>query len=502
MNKLTIGKFINLNDKKSHIILLLIFLSVFLINTSTIRRDHNWGGDFSQYIAQAKSLIDGTVDQLIEVSLFRYENSDAKTLGPLLYPWGFPILLAPVYYLFGFNIFAMKLFVNLFFFFTLAISHLIFKNRISNVKNILIIAIIAYNPYFFAFKENILSDIPFLFFSLFSIFLIQQFMVQRRYFLSELTSYLLIGIFMFVSYSIRSNGIILLPTLLFVQIIVSKSSTKDNSRKYLRNLKYSTPYIFFFICVLIIRMILPSKDTYSDQLTTVTLSQTYENVLYYADLLSVFFSTIIPHSGTIIYWITIPFVVLGVLDKLKEDYLYLIFSMFLVGLYIIWPGRQGLRFLFPIIPFYLYFLFAGLDKISVFLTSRKIGFDVGLVTGLSLLFLSLLTVSIYAYRQYNVRNDTIAGPYHKDSVQLFNYISQHTTEEDIIIFFKPRVMALYTNRKSAHTVEVDKIIELGVEYSAYEPDGQFDLEIEKFDPEAEKIFTNNTFDLYRLNLKP
>jgi hypothetical protein len=157
------------NQKICYAILLAVILSVFLFNSISFQEGHNWGGDFPQYLAQAKSLNDGTLDRLMENSTFRYEKSDSVLLSPKLYPWGFPILLAPIYHVFGFNIFAMKLFVNLFFLFSVAIVYLLFKDKISNIQNILIAAIIAFNPYFFNFKEHILSDIPFMFFSLFCI---------------------------------------------------------------------------------------------------------------------------------------------------------------------------------------------------------------------------------------------------------------------------------------------------------------------------------------------
>ena len=501
------GKFINRNSKKSNIILLCILLSLFLINTLTFRGDHDWGGDFSQYIAQAKSLVDGTISQLIENSTFRYENSDSKVLAPLLYPWGFPILLAPIYFLFGFNIFVMKLFINIFFISALAICYLTFKNEISNIQRLLIIAIIAYNPYFFYFKENILSDIPFLFFSLFSLFLIQQFIIKKRCFLNEFTSYALIGIFVFVSYSVRANGIILLPTLLLVQIIVNKYSTEDNGRKPLRILKFSIPYIVFFIFVLITGIVLPGKNTYTDLLADITLRQVLGNVFYYAVELSTFFA-VIPKSGKIIYLMTVPFVILGLLEKLKKDYLYIIFSIFLVGLYIIFPAVQGLRYLFPVIPFYLYFLFVGLDKMRLFLSNRKIECDIGLIIGLSVILLSLLTISTNIHKQYNARNDPISGPYEEDSVQLFSYISQHTDKGSIIVFFKPSVMTLYTNRKSLRTTNIDKIMDIGEKYVEYivctrnelaEAEAE-DPDIERLGQRVKKIFENNTFTLYQLNL--
>ena len=171
---------IKTNSKIYYVKLLAIILSVFLINSISFKEGHNWGGDFAQYIAQAKSLNDGTFDKLLENSTFRYEKSDSILLAPKLYSWGFPILLSPIYHLFGFNIFAMKFFVNLFFLFSIATIYFIFKGKINNIHNILIIAIIAYNPHFFYFKENILSDIPSLFFSLLSIILIQKFIIEKN----------------------------------------------------------------------------------------------------------------------------------------------------------------------------------------------------------------------------------------------------------------------------------------------------------------------------------
>jgi hypothetical protein len=70
-----IKKIINLDTKTNYIILIAIILSVFLINSISFKEGHNWGGDFSQYIAQAKSLNDGTIDKLLEDSTFRYEKS-------------------------------------------------------------------------------------------------------------------------------------------------------------------------------------------------------------------------------------------------------------------------------------------------------------------------------------------------------------------------------------------------------------------------------------------
>ena len=67
-----------------------------LVGASTLTRGHEWGDDFAWYIVQAKSILDGTTDEIMEQSAFTNGQSTTH-LGPLAYPWGYPLILAPVY---------------------------------------------------------------------------------------------------------------------------------------------------------------------------------------------------------------------------------------------------------------------------------------------------------------------------------------------------------------------------------------------------------------------
>ena len=64
---------------------------------------HNWGGDFAAYIMQARSVLEGNVPQFIEANSFAVQKS-TDNLGPITYPWGFPVLLVPFYKAFGMDI--------------------------------------------------------------------------------------------------------------------------------------------------------------------------------------------------------------------------------------------------------------------------------------------------------------------------------------------------------------------------------------------------------------
>jgi len=93
--------------KLVHPLSLIVFLS-FVIGASLLSRGHQWGDDFAWYILQAQSIWNGTVDEFMEQSVFTNTQSTTH-LGPLVYPWGYPLILVPVYALKGISPLALKL---------------------------------------------------------------------------------------------------------------------------------------------------------------------------------------------------------------------------------------------------------------------------------------------------------------------------------------------------------------------------------------------------------
>ncbi len=59
------------------------------------RAGHWWGDDWALYIRQAQGLVDGDPGRVIDENLFTVESSRGAAFSPPLYPWGFPIILAP-----------------------------------------------------------------------------------------------------------------------------------------------------------------------------------------------------------------------------------------------------------------------------------------------------------------------------------------------------------------------------------------------------------------------
>ena len=489
-----------LSKRKACLFLFVIIILTAVIYLISFRPGHNWGGDFSQYIAQAKSIAEG----------YEFPGKFIGTYGTFIYPWGFPLLLSPIYSIFGFNIFTMKIYVSLFFLLSLLVIFLLFKKKFSYIQTLLLVSIFALNPFFFLFKDNVLSDIPFFFFSLFSIFLIQQIVIERKIWMNKFASYLLIGFFIFFSYLIRSQGILLIPTLLVCQYISNRGSFKQGIVSYLRANKLEIiPYIIFTILVVIINNLFPNgSSVYLKQLFSgLTLTSIIRNIYYYSILISTFFGPL--SISKVFFGITIPFTVLGIIKNVKKDYLYLVYTFFTFLLYIFWPFHQGLRFIFPILPFYMYFFFVGLSKIStsVFLPSkfnpRK--WNLVKIAAIILILGSCVGISLSCFRYYIFNNSNIIeGPYTVESKKMFDYISENTSEEDIIIFYKNRVMTLYANRISKNIIYLDQIMESKADYFVYSEHfkntygSSMASQIENHKEKFKLVFQNNKFKIYKI----
>jgi len=520
----------DISNKKTYIILFLILLLSFTINISTFNKGHNWNNvDFAGYLLCTKSLLEGTVNELVSFDRFLISHSTKET-GTILGNWGFPFLLSPVYYAFGLNLYAMKVYVNLFFLLSLWMVFLLFRNRLTNFENLLLIAALAFNSWFFDFKENVLSDIPFLFFSLLSLYLIKQFIIQNKICVNKLFSYSLIGVLIFISNSIRSVGLILLPLLLSVQYFESRHPKSKNESLLLNKINY-VPYLIFIVLFAVIMLSLPGAESislYFKNLTRLNISRIMFDIKYYLVLPSRFFPFLNLNMNSygfgynkvslILYGLMLILVVLGIKKTYKKDYMFLIYMLITMPIIMFFSGRQGFRLLIPIFPFFLYFLFAGLSAITLSfdLSGNSKSYKINTVSffGVGLVVVSVLYLANTVYQNKfidKVSSDDVCeagnqNPYYNDGLELFHFIKANTDPADGIIFFKPRIMSLYADRKSfalsKWTFKFEQLLNSPARYIAYNKrDNIFNLTSQTLRDNFECIFENDTFILCNLKSK-
>ena len=165
-------------SKKTLSLLALIVLLSGAISFSLLTRGHSWLDDFAAYLMQAKSILDGTMGDFVRRNTFTVTESSYPP-GPAAYPWGFPLLLAPVYAVFGMSVLAFKLVNTLFYALFLVIFFALARTRLTEGKSLLLTAVLAFNPALLLAHDQIISDIPFLFFCTLAIFLIDVFTLRE-----------------------------------------------------------------------------------------------------------------------------------------------------------------------------------------------------------------------------------------------------------------------------------------------------------------------------------
>ena len=456
--------------------LVMLLFAALMLSWNGLKAGHKWGGDFAAYIMQAHSILNGNPSEFIETNRFAVKNS-TRIIGPVAYPWGFPVLLAPFLALFGLNMLALKSLNIIFYLFFLITLWLGCRRYHSRFWRIILVSLFALNPFFLEIMNHIISDIPFLLFSTISIFLIGHIVVQKLKLISKTADQVLLGIVIAASFYIRTEGILILATLGVSQFVMVLKNIIDQQKKdatlktkdiILRSLSntlsnsrsFILPYLCFFIFTFIWRTVLPEGgSSHLSLIKSVSSGQIKNHLIYYFNLPALFFTGLPYEVGQAFYGASLPLFIVGMLKRRNLDYHIITYGALFIILLIGWPGRQGLRYLFPILPFYISFVLTGLesiqDKSDEILNAI---WKAASVCSVIVIVAFLLRVSIKdASNNLKRQRMMKTGPYVSTSKDLFTFISNNTENDSIVVFFKPRVMRLFTNRQSLLINQVNKV---------------------------------------------
>jgi hypothetical protein len=275
----------------------------------------------------------------------------------------------------------------------------------------------------------------------------------------------------------------------------------------------------FIILSIILAVTLPGTDAetlphYFDKLSRLSISSLIFDIKYYTVLPSRFFSYLFINMNAsafsynkyslAIYSLMFMFVIFGISKNIKKDYVYVLYILITLPVNIFFSNRQGFRLIMPIFPFFIYFLFVGLSQITlsfaIFQKYNPVKIKVHILFGLVTVLISLFYISYSSYQNitYN-KSGLINGPFNADSIELYDYIRANTKEDDAVIFSRPTVITLFTNRKSARIYELDNILNSHAEYIVCEKKRKkyYDL-VHNLRKDYDCIFENDSFILCSL----
>ena len=483
-------------------------LAVFFITLfygATLREGHNWGGDFSQYIQHAVNIAEGRSYDDLKVI-----HNSLNYVAPKIYSPVTPLMLAPVYHYFGLDLTAMKLAQLVFFSLSLLLIAKLFGRSLSTAGVFAVLVLFALNPYVWGQKDNIHSESLFLFFSFLSLWL-----MELRYRSSREDIWrgfgVLLGLTMYLAYATREIGVVLPLTVITYELVTL--------RKVTGTALVATGVFLSF--ALLQENLLEPHQYYPDieaslstlaaelrmgEMTHSTIfkfdyAHIARQVLRYGESLREFWS--------VGYWpgliVAIIVSMLALTGYVRRLWLHIsvseIYTAGYVAVILLFAGFQGLRYLMPVIPLYLYYAFIGLQY-----SSERLGRQVAVIL-LVVIIAGAGAGYLHDYRQqdFSVIADGISSP---DAVAMLDYIRTQTSPDDLIVFRKPRVLALLTGRKSSiyparynPPVFLESLDVLGADYIVA---GHFESDRTTLIPEIEHnperflpVFSQGNFTVYR-----
>lgn len=495
--------------KKAYIGLFFIIALSSLIGYYSLTKDHYWGGDFSSYLMQAYSILDRDIHTFTHQNEITVEKS-SWPVGPTAYPWGLPILLVPVILFFGFNFILLKCINLVAYAFFLFCFYKLLEEKIPRLYNLILVSIFALNPSIILLHNDIMSDLPFLFFSTLSILLIDKTVFRNKS--GELKYPVLLGLAIYASFLIRTNGLLLLVTLIIcdgIAFFQSMESKKTGKKPVPFDvIQRIIPYGVFLVLYIPLSILLPDGGTsHLSHFNLVSFDTIATNTLLCIRQPANFLTGI--PGKKVFYIVLLPFLMVGLWKNLKREYHFLIYSSLTVMLYILWPSTTSYRFLLPVLPLFVYFVFQGIYQVCQLteLKYRKAGYIA------AVLFIAVIAFSfpqeLTKVTLRNVQNNrrlVSQGPYDNTSTEMFNYIKNKTDSQSTIIFCKPRVMHLMTGRKS---IMIDNPSQISrgdyvviCHYNIYgvPPDQIRNDEIKRFVSKGifNKTYANDKFDVFKI----
>lgn len=414
--------------RKGQFAVLLLLAIAYL---STLTPGHAFGSDdFAAYVMHAANLVEGR-----PYTDIRYvPNPKALWLAPSNgYPPIYPMILAPVYRIWGLNLRALKVITVLCFLAFLWLFAEMFKRRLSVLAGVGLMLIVGFNPVFWEQRNYVLSEFPYLMFSFGALLVIQNAYADLEASQMRMGTALLLAVLLYCAYGTRTIGIVLLPALVLADL-----------------LRFKRPSRFLVAVLAITAILIAAQSAFltapRGYLSAVEISAqaTVKNALYYSKTLSYVWQNGFNKGVQIAFALLFTGLACsGFVRKLwTEKAAGEFYVLGYLAILFMWSAEIGLRGLLPILPLYVAY---GLEELSrvLKLISRR-----ALVTA-AVVLASLVGSSYVGEARRESRIAADPDVQDASAQQLFAFLRAQTQPSDVLIFSRPRSLALFTNRRTA-----------------------------------------------------
>jgi hypothetical protein len=389
---------------------------------------HDWGDDFAMYLLHARNLAEG---RPYGDTGYLY-NASYPSLGPRAYPPGFPLLIAPIYACCGLELGPYKALISVVFLLALVVIGLCLAERLPVPYAVGAVAAIGYSPYFWTFRNQILSDIPFLLLVYATLLVIYRAHRGGTPPRARPGTVILTAALISLAVGTRSAGVVLLATVVLLDVI-----------NYRRWGSYSLAVFLLSVLLISVRLLVFGDGaSYLDGLPAVSLAGTVAHLASYAHALRTLWDN--GHSRLVseALWAVslVAALVVYLISWRRAPRVFEVFATLYVALIAVWPYGQRMRFLIPLAPLYAGYVAEAVYRASFAWPRLGLG-PAPAVAGV--LVLALSYAGAYGAARQTQPSSGVAAA---ESVAMFAFVRQRTGAGDVLLFRKPRALALFTGR--------------------------------------------------------
>lgn len=412
-------------------LLIVVLGSVAVFNFKTIREGQEWSDDVGQYLQHAKNL---ATHSPYAATLFVFRKG-VWAPGPRVYPPLFPAILSVIYRWRGLDLHLMQAFVVVSLLIGLATIFYAFRSDHPFEERLAVIALVGFNPILWRFKDTIMPDIPFIFLLYASLYAIEKGLSDGPAKRCEWLDAALTGLLMYLAYATKLLAIALIPLPILWCAVRRRRVTLK-------------PILMSAVCAgLALSQFLVTRDVRNefDILNLARIQGHYSFRMYarfYAGALCSFFND---GSSRVLRWcVFAPILALALIGGARQlrrtARSWEIFAVFNLVLILIWEQVE-VRYLFPIFPLFLFYVFSGLRWFSERIPK---------VAGRAAFALLLLGVGA-SYASSYAREDLThvdLGMTDPAAENLYSYIGANLGANDVVEFPAPRVLAFFAGKRT------------------------------------------------------
>ncbi|NND34466.1 MAG: hypothetical protein HKN76_17910 [Saprospiraceae bacterium] len=460
--------------KLDRIMLFLTFGAIAAVYIGSFTKDISPNGDNAEYLILAQSLVErGTALRL---------ESPSETPNSLA-SLGLPLILAPIYKIWGFDIIKMKVLITALALLIFPLLINLFHRRHSLVLSVLLALICVTSPYLIGSSTDTMTETPYIFWSILSIILILKYSeapkVSWKYLLLVVA-----GIIM--TFLTRSVGIgLLAASVLYLGIQVPWTGLfKKESRTGL----WATPEFRKFAIIVVPLLIggiglqiwqQSQGISQANMFLSFNIFELLEQnciaayhvlgqMLMSAETFrfqTFFQSSQLPTTNWFYLLILVVMAsgfVIGIRKKdLSALYTVIVFLVIMVASNT--PAEMVvIRYLSILLPFLIYYTYVGFDGLIKLGLSRLNLRGSGLVSLAGLIFLAqVLVVNLYGANVNITKSAVGNGPGYDDFIDVARWSKDNLPEDAYVMSIKPRLFYVISGKKGAR---------LGVQGENYTPE--------------------------------